>query len=223
VQPPHEDVVGVGRLHAHADPAVGGPHRMGDPPLPPDQPRTGVPHPQGEVGVLAEGTGKALVETAHRGQRGAAVGQIGGDPAARGQARGAALPVGGAPILRQRDPHAALAAGDVGRQVGEIFVESPIPVGIRDDVVVEEGDPLRARGAPAEVARPRRAPAAGAHDAGRRQPGPVGPQRAPGRPVVDEDQLRRPRPRRIGQCIEQGVERGPAERRYDDTGPLERP
>ena len=100
VQPAHEDVVGVAGLHAHADPAVGRPHRVGDPALPADQPRAGVHDPQRQVGVLAEGAGEALVEAADRGQRGAAVGEVGGDPAAGGQARGAALPVGGPAVAR---------------------------------------------------------------------------------------------------------------------------
>ena len=145
VQPAHEDVVGVAGLHADADPPVGRPHRMGDPPLPADQPGAGVHDPQGQVGVLAEGAGEALVEAADGRQRRAPVGEVGGDPAAGGQPGGAALPVGGPAVLRQRHPHPALAAGDVGRQVGEVPVEPLVPVGVGDDVVVEEGDPLGAR------------------------------------------------------------------------------
>ena len=179
VQAAHQDVVGVARLHAHADPPVGRPHGVGDPALAADQPGAGVHHPQREVGVLPEGAGEALVEAAHRGQRGAAVGEVGGDPAAGGQAGGAALPVGGAAVAGQRHPDPALAAGDVGGQRAEVLLEPLVPVGVGDDVVVEEGDPLRAGGAPAEVAGPRGAAAPGAHDADRRQAGALRPQRGP--------------------------------------------
>jgi hypothetical protein len=179
---------------------------VGGPALAAGQPGAGVHHPQREVGVLAEGPGETLVEAADRGQRGAAVGQVGGDPAAGGQAGGAALPVGGRAIGRQGHPDPALAARGVGGQRGQVVGEPGVPVGVGDDVVVEEGDPRRAGGPPAQVACPGRPAAAGADHPDRRQSGALRARRLPVGPVVDQDQLGRPGTGGRGQRVEEHVE-----------------
>ena len=52
-----------------------------------DEPVAAAEHAQGEVGVLTEGAREALVEAADLLERGAAVGDVGGDPLRLGQTR----------------------------------------------------------------------------------------------------------------------------------------
>ena len=117
---------------------------------PPDEPPAGLPYPQRQVGVLAVGTRKSLVEAVHIDQRGAPV-RVGRRPCGGLQAGGVALPVGGARVCGKRHDDAALAARDVGTAARQVVDEAPRPAGRRYDIVVEERDPLRRGQPPAQV------------------------------------------------------------------------
>src|SRR4051794_19256406 len=109
--------------------------------------------PKREVGVLAEGAGKALVEATDAGQLAASVGEVCGDPAGALQSSGAALPVRGPPVGWERHVHSGVAAGSPGRFSGvEVGSQVGVPPGLRHDVVVKEGHPFGACVSPADVA-----------------------------------------------------------------------
>ena len=101
---------------------------------------------------------------------------------------------------------------------GEVLRQPPVPVGVGDDVVVEEGDPGGARGPPAQVPGAGRAATAGADDPQRRKAGavPVGAGRRGA--VVDQDELEGAAlPRRPARRA--GRQRGPADGRHHDVHP----
>ncbi|VBA59727.1 hypothetical protein LAUMK191_05154 [Mycobacterium attenuatum] len=118
-----------------------------------------------QVGVLAIGAAKPLVEAADADQRVAAISHVGGDPACRCQPQGAAIVVGrpARPGCRHLDhrlgAHRARRVGD--RQVGG-QLRAPPRTG--HDVVIQEAHPPGGGGAPSDVARGcRAAPTAGQH------------------------------------------------------------
>ena len=114
---------------------------------------TGRADAQREIGVLAIRPGEVFVEAADPLQHRAAVREVGGDEGGRFETGDIAFPIRRPAIGGQRHDDATLHAADRGVAIGrvEIVAESLEPRSHRDDVVVEERDPIRVGCAPADV------------------------------------------------------------------------
>jgi hypothetical protein len=148
-------------------------------------------HPQRQVGVLAVGTWKPLVEATDGDQCVTPVGHVGGDPPRRGESLGAALVIGGTPAGRRRHLEDALRT-DGARGLGGVQVvgQPGQPIGLRQNVIVEEDDPPARRSPPSDVSGGGR-PATATAQQGERKPGLQHQVARRIRAVVDNDDLGR--------------------------------
>ena len=206
VQPPHEGVVGVAALHAHAGRRAGGPHRVVDLAQPDDEAVPRAAHPQGEVGVLAVGAGEALVEAVDGEQRRAPVGHVGRGPAGRLEPGRRALPVGGPAARRAAAPGSGPGEPPTSRrEQREVDGEGPRPA--------RAGARRRRRGTrptrSSSARQPRLRAAAGPRPQPRTTRSGKGQDERSSRagrrvgPVVDDDDLLRPRAALRGEAVEQ--------------------
>jgi hypothetical protein len=142
VQRPHEHVVGVARLLAKADPAVGRAHRVIDDAPAALDPPARAEEAQAEVGVLAVRAREPLVEAADRSERLAAERHVRRRPDGPLEPGDVALPIRRPPAGGCGNAHDTLRCGHIGRGADEVRVQPRAPAGRRRDVVVEERDPL---------------------------------------------------------------------------------
>ena len=154
---PHQRVVGVARLAAHASPRRGRPDRVRRSAGGRGAAASRRPQSQRQVRVLAERPGEPLVEAAGLGQRGPPVGHVRGDPARRGQAHRAPFPVGRPPAAGHGHGDPALHSRHLRRQAGQVPGELVRQSGATRTSSSRKATQRRADGSPASVARRGRA------------------------------------------------------------------